>query len=101
MMRTEQLKLLQRLAGLRADRAAARLARVQGLIDTLEERAAKLRDAPAADMSNIANAMAQDRWEALADPEPHTDQYTDRASERRRAAATRKPRPGNGPNESS
>lgn len=63
MKRAEQLILLQHLAKLRADRAAARLARVQGLIDTLEERASALRDAPDANFQDLSSATVQDRWD--------------------------------------
>lgn len=63
MNRTGQLVLLQQLARLRADRAAARLARVQGLIDTLEARATALRDAPNADFGDLPGAVVQDRWD--------------------------------------
>ena len=63
MTRAEQLILLQQLARLRADRAAARLARVQGLIDTLETRATALRDVPAADYNDLSEAVVRDRWD--------------------------------------
>lgn len=63
MKRAEQLALLRRLAALRADRAAARLARVQGLIDTLETRAAALRSAPVEPRTSISEAQVRDRWD--------------------------------------
>lgn len=63
MTRAEQLALLRQLASLRADRAAARLARVQGLIDTLETRADALRSAPSEPGGAISEAQIRDRWD--------------------------------------
>lgn len=63
MKEAEKLALLRQLTRLRADRASIRLAKVQGLIDTLEERAAKLRDVPDAPFESLSASIVQDRWE--------------------------------------
>lgn len=59
----KRLALLRDLTRLRADRAASRLAQVQGLIDTLETRAAKLRDVPDAAFDSLSASLVQDKWE--------------------------------------
>lgn len=63
MTRAEHLALLGQLAKLRADRAAARLARVQGLIETLDSRADALRAAPSEPRLSISEAQVRDRWD--------------------------------------
>lgn len=63
MKKADKLAMLRQLTRLRADRASSRLARVQGLIDTLEARATKLRDVPAAEFSSLSASVVQDRWE--------------------------------------
>ena len=50
------LAVLCQLAGLTAEKSAARLARIQSLIDTLEGKAADLRRAA------ITEAVMRDRW---------------------------------------
>lgn len=61
---TARLALLHRLAALRADRSAARLARAQAAIDTLEVRAASLREplAPEPDPRLAAIGDVHERW---------------------------------------
>ena len=54
--------MLQRLSALRADRTAARLARVQSLINTLEDQAATLRKVPPIQPSSAQDAVIHDRW---------------------------------------
>lgn len=61
-MKADDLAQLARLAELRADRSAARLAKIQGLIDTLEAKAAALRDARSEAPASIAEAVMRDRW---------------------------------------
>ena len=63
MKQSEKLTLLRQLTRLRADRASSRLAKVQGLIDTLEARATKLRDVPDAAYNSLSASIVQDRWE--------------------------------------
>ncbi|WP_299818244.1 hypothetical protein [uncultured Jannaschia sp.] len=60
--KTAELARLRRLADLRTDRSAARLARIQGLIDELEGRAGALRDARPEPPASIGEAQMQDRW---------------------------------------
>ncbi len=62
MTRAERLTLLRQLARLRSDRATARLAQVQGLIDTLEAQADALRQAPTHAPATVQEAVMQDRW---------------------------------------
>lgn len=57
-----ELNQLRRIADLRTDRSAARLARIQGLIDELEGRADALRDARPEPPASIGEAQMQDRW---------------------------------------
>lgn len=58
----ERLGQLGLLAGLRADRSAARLARVQAAIDGLERKAGALREAPSPAPNSVAEAVMQDKW---------------------------------------
>ena len=61
-MKPRDLARLAQLADLRADRSAARLAKIQGLIDTLESKAAALREARPEQPESIAEAVMRDRW---------------------------------------
>ena len=63
MTRDERLALLAKLAALKADRAAARLARVQALIDEMERRAAALRDVPDAPFVSLSESIMRDKWD--------------------------------------
>ena len=62
-MTDRRIAELEALAGLRADRSAARLARFQTAIATLEGRAAALRDQRAEAPVGIAEAVMRDRWD--------------------------------------
>lgn len=62
-MRTDRLAQLAALAGLRADRSAARLARVQQAIDALEAKACMLRAPMAEAPGSVAEAVMRDRWD--------------------------------------
>lgn len=62
-MTDPRLTQLGALAGLRADRSAARLARVQAAIDTIEGKAAALRNPQVEAPGSIAEAMMRDRWD--------------------------------------
>lgn len=61
-MNRGDLEQLRKLAELRADRSAARLAKIQGLIDTLEGKATALRDARPDAPASIPEAAMRDRW---------------------------------------
>lgn len=61
-MKQADLRQLTLLADLRADRSAARLAKIQGLIDALEAKATALRDARPEQPASIAEAVMRDRW---------------------------------------
>lgn len=61
-MKQDDLKQLAKLAELRADRSAARLAKIQGLIDTLEAKATALREARPEAPGSIPEAVMRDRW---------------------------------------
>lgn len=54
---------LGRLAGLRADRSAARLARIQSAIDGLEEKVEALRTGSPEAPVSVAEAMLRDKWD--------------------------------------
>ena len=54
---------LAALAGLRAERSATRLARVQRAIDALEARADALRRPMAEPPGSVADAVMRDRWD--------------------------------------
>ncbi len=56
------LAVLCQLAGLTAEKSAARLARIQSLIDALEGKAADLRRAAPAAPVSITEAVMRDRW---------------------------------------
>ncbi|SDY44509.1 hypothetical protein SAMN05444004_101459 [Jannaschia faecimaris] len=62
MNRDAQLDLLRQLSRLRADRAAARLARIQGLLNTLEDKATALREEPDTPFTSVAESVVRDRW---------------------------------------
>ncbi|WP_281824929.1 hypothetical protein [Jannaschia rubra] len=61
-MSRDPLDMLGQLAGLRADRSAARLAKVQVLIDRLQGKLDALRDAAPGTPGSIAEAVMRDRW---------------------------------------
>lgn len=63
MTKASQLSDLARLAGMQADRSAARLAKVQGLIDDLERQAEALRGAAPAAPESVAEAVMRDKWQ--------------------------------------
>ena len=61
-MRRDDLGQLELLAGLRADRSASRLARIQAAIDGLERKAEGLRAATGEAPGSVAEAVMRDRW---------------------------------------
>lgn len=62
-MSNTRLSRLEALAGLRADRSGARLARVQTAIDALERKAAALRHPQVGAPASVADAVMRDRWD--------------------------------------
>jgi len=61
--RTQKLRDLETLASLREDRSAARLAKVQSLIDRLQAKAEDLRSKRLMAPDDVAQAIVQDRWD--------------------------------------
>lgn len=62
-MTSGRLTGTERLAGLRADRSAARLAQIQAAIDVLETKASTLRDAATEAPASVAEAVMRDKWD--------------------------------------